>query len=493
MKNFKPVTLEIPNQIEYIEIATSALESFAQMLGFSHIDCSKAMVGFEEVITNIIKHAYPENDEGTIKITLEDTELGLRIRVLDDGAPIDSEKFHALNLNVLPDELPSSGLGQLLIQRLFEKSAFETIGQGGNLTTLEKHVRASTHLHPNDKQMESEEPAKPTEKINYTVRLFEPKDALGVSKLAYIAYHHTYPFEHIYIPAKVKEMNKTGNLVSAVAGLDDGGEIISHSALELSGHSSGIAEIGVAFTNPAYRGHGTINHIWDFLLNDVAVARNLKAVYASCVTAHPFSQKAALKFGMAESALMLAVTEGLAFKKIKQIGTQRESLLITTKVYDTTNVETLYLPQRHQQIIATIFYQLGVKTILRKPGQQNVAPFIARSSLRIFKMPGINITKIYVDNYGSDFYESIAKEHKALCVERIESIYIHLNLNHPWSPQASNLLEDMGYVFCGIMPADNNYQLVLQFLNNQFIDFSHIVAYSEMGKRLIKYIEKCST
>ncbi len=493
MKKFRPVNFEIPNHIDYIEIATSALESYTQMLGFSHVDCSKAMVGLEEAIANIIRHAYPEKDEGTIKITLEDIDSGLRIRILDDGAPIDSDSFHSLNINVLPEEIPESGLGIFLIHKLFEKSAFETIGQKGNLTTLEKHISAKAHIHTNDKRMESEEPVKAANDVNFTIRLFDPKDALGVSKLAYIAYHHTYPFEHIYIPARVKEMNKSGGLISAVAGLDESGEIISHSALELSSNPTSIAEIGVAFTNPNYRGHGTINHLWDFLLNDVAVARKIKAVYASCVTAHPFSQKAALKFGMTECALMLAITESLTFKDIKQKGSQRESFLICIKVYDKSKVETIFPPQCHREAISMIFNNMGVKLILGDLNEQNVVPVISRSSIRINRTTGINIAKIFVDNYGHDFYERIAQQHKSLCVERCETIYIHLNLSHPMTPQASDHLEAMGYIFCGIMPDDNNYMLVLQFLNNQEIDFSQIVAYSEMGQSLIEYIEQSSS
>gem|GEM_PF-1319975 len=490
MNNFKPVRLEIPNHVDYIETATSVLESYAQMLGFSHIDCSKAMVGLEEAITNIIRHAYPEKDEGTIKITLEDTESGLRILILDDGAPIDSENFHALNIDRLKKELPESGLGLFLIHILFEKSAFETIGQKGNLTTLEKHISTNTHIHPAHKQMETEDLKTATREVKYSVRLFETKDALSVSKLAYIAYHHTYPFDHIYIPAKVKAMNKSGELISAVAGLNDSGEIISHSALELSGNSSRIAEIGVAFTDPNYRGHGTINQLWDFLLNDLAVARKIKAVYASCVTSHPFSQKAALKFGMTECALMLAITDSLTFKNIKQKGPQRESLLICMKAYDNTKAETIFTPQRHKQIVSTIFNSIGIKLILKDTGHENQIPEFSRTSLRIIKTAGINIAKIYVDNYGHDFYECIAQEHKLLCVERYETIYIHLSLSHPMTPQVSDHLENIGYIFCGIMPDDNNYNLVLQFLNNQSMDFSQIVAYSELGKSLIKYIEK---
>lgn len=61
-----------------------------------------------ELITNAIKHAFPENKSGTIKITLHKTKAGAQLEVNDDGIGL-PEKF---------DVLASNSLGLMIVRSL---------------------------------------------------------------------------------------------------------------------------------------------------------------------------------------------------------------------------------------------------------------------------------------------------------------------------------------------------------------------------------------
>ena len=80
---------------------------------------------------------------------------------------------------------------------------------------------------------------------------------------------------------------------------------------------------------------------------------------------------------------------------------------------------------------------------------------------------------------------------KDLCLQRIETIYLNLPLNSPHTAELTHEFEGMGFFFCGIMPgSEGRDQLILQYLNNQVIDYGQIQVNTEIGQKLLAYIKR---
>ena len=491
MERYKAVHLDIPNKLEFIELALSALEKYARIIGFNEGDINKMLVGTEEVIGNIIRHAYIDQEEGRIKIMADDSEKGILITIFDDGAPMDAELFNELDPKKSYKELPPSGFGLSIIRQFFDYVNFQTIGKEGNRTILEKYIHESDHFHPQTSEIGTFRSPVAKEKVKYFLAILDPKDAISVSKLAYIAYHHTYPYDPIYIPAKVKEMNRSGELISAVARLEDTKEIISHSGLVFGHGQKRIAEIGIAFTDPKYRGQGTTNRLWAYLLEEIAPERKIDGVYASCVTSHPYSQKVALKFNLKDVALFVAKTPVLDFENIRKNTVQRESIMMALRVYRIKEVDVIFPPVHHRQMIEEIFENLAVEIEIGLNPTTPKRPALGESVIRVIHDEVFNITEIKVDYLGNDYDQRIRKLISRLCIDKVEVVYLYFSLSNPYTFYFTETVEKMGFFFCGMMPDDNKFNLVFQYLNNQDIDYSALKINSDFGRRLLKYVEQC--
>jgi serine/threonine-protein kinase RsbW len=82
-------------------------------------------------------------------------------------------------------------------------------------------------------------------------------------------------------------MNIKGELISYVA-VSDNNEIMGHLALEIEERDPNFPQVGMAFVNPKYQGHGCMRILNTKMIED-AEKENFYGIYARGVTTHPFS------------------------------------------------------------------------------------------------------------------------------------------------------------------------------------------------------------
>ena len=88
---------------------------------------------------------------------------------------------------------------------------------------------------------------------NYTAAYFEPSDGPGVARLFYAVYGEGYPIDTYYIPERLAEENRLGNIRSVVARTDSG-DVVAHVAFYRSSPPNPhLYEYGVGLTLPSYR------------------------------------------------------------------------------------------------------------------------------------------------------------------------------------------------------------------------------------------------
>jgi anti-sigma regulatory factor (Ser/Thr protein kinase) len=490
MELYRPFKLIIPNDINQVYIVLAAVAEYAGMIGFRKHNINKIRMALEESIGNIIRHSYLPDQDDEIEIQIRNSPEGIIIRIKDHGLPIEDKALPGCDPVMDPEEQNGGGFDLCLAHKFMDKIVHKARGYKGNLCILKKYYPDKKHpdIHPVKLNIHTGDI--PDNKANYIIRLMQPDEAQEVSRLAYLAYHYSYPFESIYMPSEVRELNMSGKVISAVAASGDSQRIISHLALELPMTSSKFAEIGIAFTNPEYRGYGCINRLTELLINNAAKDLGLFGVFCMAVTSHPFSQKSSHKHGMKDCALLISRSPALEFEKLNKKENQRESLMIALTFFKRPFPMTIYPPSQHRNMTLEILDNLGVESIIGGKDASLGEMKNRNAHFYLEKNDTFRIAKIKIHHYGKNILEDAKVEFFKLKVERFETIYIYLNLSDPCTQELAGEFEKLGFFIAGLVPEDKHIYFVLQYLNNQVYVFDSLQIDSGFGQKLMHYVRK---
>ena len=110
----------LSNRQAEIARAQDELEKFAAQFAFPVRALHDVQLALEEHLTNIVNHAYPDEQEHRITIRLLFKQPELRIEVEDDGRPFNPLARPAPDLSLPLDQRPIGGLGIFMIQKLLD-------------------------------------------------------------------------------------------------------------------------------------------------------------------------------------------------------------------------------------------------------------------------------------------------------------------------------------------------------------------------------------
>ncbi len=491
--NKNKLKLTIPNNLKYLPIVLNVVRNVAESMGFDKNEITKLEVGAEEAVSNVIKYGFPEEEDANFDVILESLPLGLKIIIKEKGLPFDPTLIPKFSKKTLERDLKARGLGTYLMNQCIDEVTYHNLGKEGIETHLFKHLN-NKQIHQmmdidelSDVDKEKSEEQLPKGSVKFSIRRMKPEEAVEVSKCAYSSYGYSYINEDIYYPDRVRELNKTDELISFVA-VTDKNEIIAHSALEQENKEK-IPELGAAFTKPKYRGQGCLNALTIEILSE-ARRRNLTGVYALAITTHPFSQKTLIKFGFKDCAIKISSGGERTYKGIEQKIIQRESVMFMFYYTKQPKNHILYVPKHHKEMIKGIYDHLGVSPEIIIPEKkiefpENPASTHVKSNQRS------KTADIMVDSYGIDIMDIVKRNLKAICLLRFETIYLYLKLDNPITALLTEEFEKMGFFFSGIMPGSTgNDELILQYLNNYVIDYSQLKIASDKGNEMLAYIRQ---
>lgn len=487
----RPIRLVLPNDSHALPIVLSATESITEILGFEKKEIKKLQIGVEEAAANVINHAFAPEENAEYEIIFEPIPLGIKVIIKETGIPFDPSLIPDYQKDKAFSEETGGGLGYYMMRQTVDEVSFHNLGAKGKETHLLKYSSSKTvedfigKTEKEDAIKEKEE--KPLEQdISYIIRPMRISEAVEVSKGAYSSYGYSYMYEHIYFPERVRELLKTEKLISYVA-VTDSGEIISHAALKVDDMKDTV-ELGLAFTKPKYRGKGCLNKLNIALLN-YATKHNIKGIVANAVTTHPYSQKALLRANFKDCAISLSRRHEVSFKGMNDKEKQRETTAIQFLYLFPPEKKELYIPEYHKQMVEKIYNSLGIKAVF--PKYNNAQSPVGDTALDIETDPYHKLATIYIRKYGKDSTSRIKNTLKDLCIDRFETIILSLDIEDQLTCPLVPEFENLGFFFCGIMPGlKGPDQLLLQFLNNQIINYDNIVMVSEIGKEMLNYIRE---
>ena len=488
------VTLTVPSDFGFLPMILNMVKNMADIMGFEQVSIDQLELGTEEAVSNVIQYAFEGREGANFKIILEPVTLGLNIIIREKGMPFDPSLIHKYSKKTLTTDLNEKGLGTYLMKQLFDEVAFYNLGKEGMETRLFKHINnKQIHELITEEELsivESEKigPPLPRNSVRYRIRRMNPAEAVEVSKCAYSSYGYTYVHEDIYYPDRVRALNQSDNLISFIA-VTQQNEIIAHSAFELR-EGDLAPELGVAFTKPKYRGQGCFNNLTMELLNE-AGRRNFAGIYARGVMTHPFSQKSLLKFGFKESAIYLSSGMERTYEGgIEQDRPQRESVVVMFQYLSAPKKHVIYPPPHHREMIERIYRHLDVNPD-NKISSKKTDTAADETVTKIRTAPASLMAHINITRYGDRTLDDVKEHLKALCLQRFETIHLHLPLGDPSTAFRTAEFEKLGFFFAGVMPAcSGNDELILQYLNNYAIDYDTLAIESEMGKKMLEYIRR---
>jgi anti-sigma regulatory factor (Ser/Thr protein kinase) len=132
------VRITLPARPEGVSVVRQALTGMADALAFDPAVLADMKMAVSEACTNVVVHAY-DDAEGMLEVDMSGDDLGLEIRVRDQGSGITPQPGH-------DRQVPALGLGLPLIAALSD--SFELQGDPGKGTEVRMMFSHSRERDP---------------------------------------------------------------------------------------------------------------------------------------------------------------------------------------------------------------------------------------------------------------------------------------------------------------------------------------------------------
>ncbi|WP_353662100.1 GNAT family N-acetyltransferase [Hydrogenimonas sp. SS33] len=472
------VTVTIPNDIRYLNLAVGVIRDAAQLAEIGNDDIADIVTASRELLFNAIRHAYPKGMQGPIDVDIQLQPHGIRVSVHDMGLPFDFERYMASERE--------GGLKQ--IADYVDELRFSNLGkQGKSFTIFKSHpMDFENVVYRPYSDLEDESPAS-LKPASIQIRDFECGDEEAISRLIYNNYTYSYFKSLFYYPRKIRELNEEGEIASVVAQTREG-EIVGHFAL-IRIPDANIAEIGVAVVHPDYKGKGIMNAMLD-RVQQKAKELKLDAIFGEALMLHPFSQRANLRHGFGESALLLGIVPNtVSLTDPNAVRTdKRAAVLIGYKILNGVKERAIYLPSRYRELVEDIYVNAHLAVL---PLEPDAAPPTGESRIGYDLSPYTQSGTLIVDRIGSDFTHAMRHTLHTLYKKHVDMIFADINLSAcSHIDDAVEVLKEEGFVFSGVLfyrKGRDDY-LRMQMPNSDNVETKEIVCHSGFCSELLQKI-----
>lgn len=367
-----------------------------------------------------------------------------------------------------------------------ERAQWKLHGRRG--TELLLAVRRPHGVGPASEETLQTAPVPPAPEQNYTVRRFVSGDAAGVARAFFHTWGYRYIFPAVYVPDRLTQLNASNEYISIVA-VAENGDIVGHYALDPIPDAP-IADACAAIVVPAHRGRGLLERL-RAAAEDEAIRLGFAAYYSEPVTAHGRTQSESMKFGARLCAIVLGGDPSSFVPKQMAISGagQRQSFTVYFKPLQNREARTVYAPQRHRQIIDAIYDNLELSVLHEQPGE----------AVRDEREEGdVHVNIVRSEGYASidvlatgratpeQLLQAISDVRR---VTHLGAIYVNLPLEEPAAAHLCEIIERVGFFFCGVIPWSMGGRDSLRMqLPLRPIDLSGVTIVGAFGETLKTYI-----
>ncbi len=497
MKDDTSLKLVLTNDSALIPVALDAVTSFATRIGFVHPEIDQIKIAVEEGCLNIVKHAFEPGEVASYSVQMERTPRGILLTLHDDGLPYVPTQEESDDVG--------AHLGTRLMKGLTDSYVFKSLGVGGKELLLEKYLPAPSvadqvsveeirAYQQSEQAAEAQQAAGevPPARIPRTVRLLnldDPDELLDVSRCVYKTYGYGYIHSFFYQSDQLAATNREGRFCSIVAVDDRNGVVMGHCGLKPSFPGSKSAEIASTCVKPEYRGQDVMNDMSVFRLNH-AKKLGFKTLYSHMVAPHPASQKASLKIGFREAAVVIGASKTKVWKGFSaEFAKHRTSFLNGVYFIEPLPPATIFVPERHRGIVEKLMKRLerDVRYGEPEPSKPTSADFLADFGLNTVA----ERAEIVVKKITGESADRIHDLRRKAGSEGAKHVSLALPLADPFVPWLVGELEKHDFFFSGVhCDADFGDQLLLQ--HNTFVyDYTQLSLATDLSWELANHVQAC--
>ena len=426
----------------------------------------------EELIDNVLEHAYERTEEIFIKISFIIDTCHIEIVLEDQGIPFDFSRY----LSEPVDGSADHTKGFYLIYDLVDRFDFDALSHEGKRFSI---IQSFDRCYDVATSSATPDPIDQQEVLErLEIRSFILGDGEGIARLIYRNYDYTYYKHLFYNPQEVRTVNESGDIHSIVALY--GNEIIGHFALVRAQYSN-IAEIAVATVDPRYKQMGIMSRMFDYII-EKSKKLGYQAIYGEAIMLHPYSQKANLSHGMTECAIVLGeVPEYMEIEKSVK-NPKRSGVLVGYLLFD--KHPRYITPSRHYgPAIDMVYYAAGVPVSAPAPSPEKRDAVTYRIN-RSLNVAFIRFEALISEKECLQIFDDLLKEH-------CDMIYADINLHRiPEIDALIGILNRHLFFYSGVLFAlyDSEDYLRLQHKNSNHIDEEQLVCYSANARAMMRYI-----
>lgn len=282
----------------------------------------------------------------------------------------------------------------------------------------------------------------------FEIRRLEPDDAWGAVRCFYAVYGEHYPFDTYYIPDKLIEENRKGNVVSVVARTGSG-DIIGYAALyRSSAYFSGVYETGQAIVLPEYRFSFAVLCMQDFLMGLLDSLQEVHEIFGEAVCNHIVTQKLMSLYDFEETGLELGLLPAEAFRDLEFPADRVSTLLGFRTVKD--RAHDLFVPEDYASELEFTMSGLDISRTLKE--SRGCAPRGSSTGIVPQFIDYAHVVRFNLHRIGEDFPKIQADMERQVESREAKVIQVFINLGDPWAGWAVALLRQRGFFFGGFLP-----------------------------------------
>ena len=136
------VRIELGNDLDEMANVMTALAEFSAGAGLDEEVAQAAELVLDELLNNIISHAYLDAGQHTIVVEMCVAENALQIVVSDDGIPFNPFTQNDPDLKSSLEEREVGGVGVFLVKKFMDECSYQRL-ENRNIVTLVKNLAAS--------------------------------------------------------------------------------------------------------------------------------------------------------------------------------------------------------------------------------------------------------------------------------------------------------------------------------------------------------------
>lgn len=132
------LSLSLTNERHEISRAAAAIETFGRDHDVSSDDISAVNLALDEILANIISHAYAPDSRHAIQVRVTADDRTIDVVVEDDGRPFNPLTWPPPDLEVPLDRRPVGGLGLHIARSVVDAIEYRRQGEKNVLTLVKR-------------------------------------------------------------------------------------------------------------------------------------------------------------------------------------------------------------------------------------------------------------------------------------------------------------------------------------------------------------------